>query len=186
MHSPLYISGTDKAIENIIAEGGDSFYNYLDWIGLINDPDLIVLSAVHHYYFDKEDLKDTNTVINLKQLNLIKFLDIFFHSIFNIIPQKSNFVGCFLDHKTRYENSFNNITSQYHAKDSIDPYENGITSRVSFVNTIYNLMDSRTNKYMTRDSVSTLLKRQGFETLDMTDLNGLTYFHSQKPGNNKN
>jgi hypothetical protein len=180
LHSPLYLSGTDKAIENLIAEGGDSFYNYVDWIGLLKDPDLIVLSAVHHYYFDTEDLKDTNTVINLKQLNLIKFLDIFFHSIFKIIPQQSNFVGCFLDHKTQYENSFNNFTSQYQGKSNVDPFENGITSRVSFVNTIYNLMDSKTNRFMTRDNVNALLKRQGFKTLDMTDLNGLTYFHSQK------
>jgi hypothetical protein len=186
LHSPLHLSGTDEAIDNLIAEGGDSFYNYVDWIGLINDPDLIVLSAVHHYYFDNDDLRDTNTVINLKQLNLIKYIDIFIHSIFKIMPQKSNFVGCFVDQKTQYENTINNITSQYQVRNNVDPFENGITSRVSFVNTIYNLMDSKTNRYMTKDNVNLLLKRQGFKVLDMTDLNGLTYFHSQKHSDYKN
>lgn len=180
LNSPVDLSGTKKAIKNLIAEGGDSFYNYVDWLGLIDDPDLIVLSSVHHYYFNNDDLKDINTVINLKQLNLIKNIDIFFHSIFKIIPSKSNFIGCFLDNKTQYNFAINNILSQYHAKNNIDPFENGITSRIPFLNKVYNLMDSKTNKYLTRSNVSSLLKEQSFKVLDMTELNGLTYFHSQK------
>lgn len=184
--SPADLSGKNKAINNLIAEGGDSFYNYVDWLGLIDDPDLIVLSSVHHYYFNNDDLKDINTVINLKQLNLIKNIDIFFHSIFKIIPSKSNFIGCFLDNKTQYHFAINNILAQYHAKNNIDPFENGITSRIPFLNKVYNLMDSKPNKYLTRSNVSLLLKEQSFKVLDMTELNGLTYFHSQKTLDYKN
>jgi hypothetical protein len=180
LNSSVDLSATKKAINNLIAEGGDSFYNYVDWLGLIDDPDLIVLSSVHHYYFNNDDLKDINTVINLKQLNLIKNIDIFFHSIFKIIPSKSNFIGCFLDNKTQYHFAINNILSQYQAKNNIDPFENGITSRIPFFNKVFNLMDSKTNKYLTRSNVSSLLKEQSFKVLDMTELNGLTYFHSQK------
>ncbi len=63
-------SNSSEAITNLITEGGDSFYNYVEWIGLLNDPDLIVLSPFHHYFFENEDLKNTRTIINLKQLNL--------------------------------------------------------------------------------------------------------------------
>lgn len=177
---PIELSVTKVAIDNLIEEGGDSFYNYVDWVGLIKDPDLIVLSAVHHYYFDNEEMKNTNTIINLKQLNQIKNVDIFFHSIFKIISPKSNFIGCFLDHKTNYRFAVTNIISQYLAKNKIDPYENGITSRVPLLNSFYKFMDSKTDRYLTRDKVSLLLKKEGFKILDMTELNGLTYFHSQK------
>jgi len=183
----VYYSGTDRlsgpepAISKLIAEGGESFYNYIDWIGLIKDPELIVLSGVHHYYFDNEDLKNTNTVINLKQLNQTKYLNAFFRSIFNIMRPKSNFIGCFLDNKTQYGFTNNNILSQFYAKNKVDPFENGITSRIPLLNTVYNLMDSKTDKYLTGRIVSSLLKKEGFKVLDMTELNGLTYFHSQKP-----
>ncbi|HBH84211.1 MAG: hypothetical protein A2X05_11735 [Bacteroidetes bacterium GWE2_41_25] len=179
-NNPVEILNTGEAINKLISEGGDSFYNYVEWIGLLKDPDLIVLSSLHHYFFDNEDLKNTKTIINLKQLNLIKEIDIFFHSIFKIAPPKSNFIGCFLDNKTQYEFSINNIISQYHSKNNVDPFENGIKSRNGFLNSVYNLLDSRTDRYLTKSNVSSLLKRQGFKVMDMTKLNGLTYFHSQK------
>jgi len=180
LNSPVEISNSDEAIDKLVTEGGDSFYNYVDWIGLIKDPDLVVLSSVHHYFFENEELKNTKTIINLKQLNLIKEIDLFFHSIFKIVPPKSNFVGCFLDSKTQYEFAINNILSQYHAKNNIDPFENGIKSRNPFLNTVYNLLDSKTDRYLTKSNVASLLNRQGFKVIDMTKLNGLTYFHAQK------
>lgn len=178
--SPVEISNNSEALTNLIAEGGDSFYNYVEWIGLLKDPDLLVLSSYHHYFFENEELKNTKTIINLKQLNLIKEIDLFFHSIFKIAPPKSNFIGCFLDSKIQYEYAINNMLSQYQATNNIDPFENGIKSRNGFLNTVYNLLDSKTDRYLTESNVSSLLKRQGFKVMDMTKLNGLTYFHSQK------
>lgn len=178
--SRVETSNTSEAISDIIAEGGDSFYNYVEWIGLLRDPDLVVLSSYHHYFFENEDLKNTKTIINLKQLNLIKEIDLFFHSIFKIAPPKSNFVGCFLDSEIQYEYAINNMLSQYHTTNNIDPFENGIKSRNGFLNSVYNLLDSKTDRYLTESNVASLLKRQGFKIMDMTKLNGLTYFHSQK------
>jgi hypothetical protein len=180
--SPFDLRGTNKAIDTLFAEGGENFYNYVDWIGLANDPNLIVLSSIHHYYFDTEDLKDVNTLVNLKQLNLIKNLKVFFHSISQNISSKCNFIGSYLDSGTQNGYANANITSQYKTKNNVDPFENGISSRIPFLNSIYNYMDSRTNKNMTRRNVSMLLAEFGFKILDMTELNGLTYFHSQKAG----
>ena len=41
-------------------------------------------------------------------------------------------------------------------------------------------MDSKTNKYLSRRDVTSLLSDRGFKVLDMTELNGLTYFCAQK------
>lgn len=180
LNSPVEIAQNSEAVSNLIAEGGDSFYNYVEWIGLLKDPELVVLSSFHHYFFENEDIKNTKTIINIKQLNLIKEIDQFFHSIYKIAPLKSNFIGCFLDSKIQYEYAINNMLSQYHKTNNIDPFENGIKSRNSFLNTVYNLLDSKTDRYLTESNVISLLKRQGFKVMDMTKLNGLTYFHSQK------
>src|SRR5664279_5157415 len=83
-------TGTSEVIDLLIAEGGESLYNYIDWLGLVNDPNLIVLSSQRHYYYEEEDLKNLSTIVNLKQLNQIKNLKGFFQSIFKIIPPKSN------------------------------------------------------------------------------------------------
>lgn len=174
------LPGTYEAIDKLIAEGGESFYNYVEWIGLIKDPNLIVLPSVHHYYFDTIDLKNMNTLINLKQLNHIKNIAGFFQSIFRIIPSNSNLIGCFLDNKTQYKFANNNILSQYKLKHRVDPFENGITSRSAFLNTAFSFMDSKTNRYLTKRNVSMLLNKQGFKVLNMKELNGLTYFHAQK------
>lgn len=180
LDSPVEMSDSNEALNNLIAEGGESFYNYVEWIGLIKDPDLVVLSSYHHYFFENADLKNTKTIINLKQLNLIKEIEPFFHTIFKIAPPKSNFISCFLDSKIQYDYAVHNMLSQYHATNNIDPFENGIKSRNGFLNTVYNLLDSKTDRYLTESNVSSLLRRQGFKVMDMTKLNGLTYFHSQK------
>jgi len=41
-------------------------------------------------------------------------------------------------------------------------------------------MDSKTNNYLSGRSVSLLLENHGFKILNMTELNGRTYFCAQK------
>jgi len=45
---------------------------------------------------------------------------------------------------------------------------------------VYDLIDSRTNRYMTEKSVRFLLEDTGLKILDITEFNGLTYFCTQK------
>jgi hypothetical protein len=45
---------------------------------------------------------------------------------------------------------------------------------------MYSFIDSRTNRYLTRRSVTSLLKESGLELVGMTEINGLTYFHTRK------
>jgi hypothetical protein len=51
---------------------------------------------------------------------------------------------------------------------------------------LYSLMDSKTNKYMSGRIVTLLLEDHGFKVLDMTELNGLTYFCAQKVKSDEN
>jgi hypothetical protein len=160
--------------EIIAAEGCENFVNYIEWLRLDKDPDLVILSSHHHYYYDAEEMKKVKTIINLIELNQIKEIRNFLHSIFHILPPKSNFIGCFVDNKNK-----NGFVQRKYSSDSL-AIENDIVSKNPFLNMIYSIMDSRINKYMSRKNVTLLLEDHGFEVLDMTELDGLTYFHAQK------
>ena len=170
------LTETRPVFELLTAEGGESFFNYIDWLGLAKDPDLIVLSSMHHYYYDADDLKDVRTVVNLMPLNQIKQIKGFFHSIYHLLPHKCYFVGCFVDHKK----NFGFILKINPLDKNSESVNQGILSRIPLLNKIYRMMDARTDKYLSGKNIILSLEDLGFKVLDMTELNGLTYFCAQK------
>lgn len=176
---PFNVTEKNPVIE-ILAKGKFKiFIDYLEWLGLANDPNLIILSPTHHYYYDDEDLKEVTTVLNLKQLNHIKEVKEFLQTINQMLPPMSYFVGSFIDRRHQY--GFFPAATDSHMPGNIDPVENGIISRIPILNMIYDLLDSRTNnRNMTSKSVSMLMEDAGFKVVDITEINGITCFCSQK------
>jgi len=170
------LTETRPVFELLTAEGGESFFNYIDWLGLAKDPDLIVLSSMHHYYYDADDLKDVRTVVNLMPLNQIKQIKGFLHSIYHLLPHKCYFVGCFVDHK----NNFGFILKINSLDKNSESVSQGILSRIPLLNKIYRMMDARIDNYLSGKNITLSLEDLGFKVLDMTELNGLTYFCAQK------
>jgi len=148
----------NPVIDNLIAEGGENFFHYINWLGLANEPHMLVLSSTHHYYYDNNDFKGVTTLINLKKLNLIKHLDSFLRIICHLLSPKTNFIGCFTDKKTKNRDS---VTSKMYKK-------------------VLNFLDSKTDVAIDKKDFTILLESHGFKLLDMTEIDGLTYFISQK------
>jgi hypothetical protein len=170
----------NPAFKTLIAEGHEDLIKYLEALGLSKDPNLVLLSSKHHYYYDAEEMKNVKTVINLKEINQIKQIKSFLHTMFHILPQKSNFVGCFVDKEKNFGYYFRENLSINNSGNSNNSVENGITSRIPFLNMVYSIMDSKTNRYLSRVTVFSLFDDHGFKVLNMTDINGLTYFLAQK------
>jgi hypothetical protein len=166
----------------LIAEGGENFFNYVDGLGMVQDPDLVVLSSVHHYFYDNKEMNNFKTVINIKELNQIKQIKSFLHSCLLFMPQNSNFIGCFTDNNKI--NGYKLKESSTSAEDdkSCEDIENSIVSRNPFINMLYSIMDLKTNTYMSKLSTSLMLEDNGFKVKNMTEINGLTFFHAQKSG----
>ena len=172
---------TDKeVIDNLITEGGYDFYNYVDRISLLNDPNLIVLSSVHHYYYDADEMINVKTIVNLKELNKIKQIRDFLQSHLHTMPAGCNFVGFFANNAKVDRYALRYTSSLLLNMKKSEDIENSIVSRFPILNMIYALMDWKTNRYMSESGVTLLLKEFGFKVLDMTEINGRTYFHSQK------
>ena len=137
-------------------EGGENFYEYLDWLGMTEDSDIIVLPLTQHYYYDYDDLRGVKTIINLRRLNLIKNLDGFIRSLQDMLSPGASFIGCFADWKSqRYT---------------------GIPSKM--YKGILNMIDSRTDSDLDLEEVSRRLEKNGFRLLDITEFSDLTYFRA--------
>jgi hypothetical protein len=176
---PLNTGVTNEAMDILMTEGGESFNNYVNYLGLADEPDMIVLSSMHHYYYDPEEMKGIKTVINLKELNQIKNVRSFLNSFLHSLPQKSNFIGCFTDNEKVNGYELRYRSSNDH-KRSIDDIDNGIVSAFPFLNMLYSLMDSKIYNYLSRMTILQLLREYDFKIFDMTVVSGLTLFHSQK------
>lgn len=146
-------------IVNLITEGGINFFRYIKRMGLAKEPDLLLLSSKHHYYYDESDLKKVKALINLKSLNLIKHLDSFLASLAQILPHDATFIGCFASSKNNTE--------------TLSVHFSRLFTR------FLNLLDSRTDRDMDKTKVAELLEAHGLKIIDMTEINGITYFYSQ-------
>lgn len=163
----------------LVGEGHEDFYNYLDWLGLAKSPDLLILASIHHYYFEIEDLKNVSTVVSLKRLNSLTKPKDFLREIYSVLPHKCHFIGCFTDNKKQ---SLFSASKKYPGPiDSLDPGSVMTTGRWnSFLNVLYGVIDAKTNRYMSEKAVRLLLEETGFKILDITEFNDLTYFCTQK------
>lgn len=168
----LFDELSDAAREDLI--------EYLDRMGLINEGDLLVIPSTRHYFYDAEDMKSIKTVVNLRQLNHVREVREFLRNIVDLLPAKSNFVGCFVDNKVQngFSDKYSNLPREISEK--AEAWENGIESRIPFINRMYSFIDSRTNRYLTKRAATHLLEECGLQIIGMTELNGLTYFWTQK------
>ncbi len=155
------VSGFFPAIVNMIAEDGQNFFQYLKSLGLSRENNLVVLSSRHHYYYDENELKNVSTLVNLRKLNMIKYLDEFLFTL-QILPPNTSFLGCFND-------------SGIHSGNG-----NGIRLSIQSLRRILNVLDPGINRFLDKHKVKELLETYGFRVTDMTEMDGLTYFCARK------
>lgn len=167
-------NGRTPVFDNLVNEGCEHFFPYLDFIGLAKASDILFLSSNKHFFYDAEELKNISTVVNLKPLNQIKEIRSLLHDTFRLMPHRSCFVGCFVNNKKQ------NMFSDQPTNLQTDSYENSIESRIPIINKMYNLFDRRTNRYLSPRTTRVLLEESGLKVIDMTEINGLTYFYARK------
>lgn len=182
--SPMKLSLRDSGLihlfDELDIEVRQSLIDYLDRMGLVKESGMLVIPSSRHYFYDADDMKGVRTVITLRQLNHIREIKDFLKQITGLLPANSNFIGCYIDNRAQsgFSDRYGNLPKQQ--SDREEAYENGIESRIPFINRMYSFIDSRTNRYLTRRSVTNMLKEAGLELVGMTEINGLTYFHTRK------
>jgi len=171
---------SNPVLEKLSSEGCESLYSYLDWLGLANDPDMVILPSSNHFYYSTEDLKNVRTIVNLRQFNRVVKLREHLHTIYNVIPFSCYYLGFFMDSKNKNIFLPDKSTSTQNNEGKVERVFNGIVLRIPILNKLYDLMDTKHSRLMSRRAMTILLEDSGLKVLDMTELNGLTYFCTQK------
>ncbi|MRR19109.1 hypothetical protein EG827_02855, partial [bacterium] len=142
-------SGLMHLFEELDIEVRQSLIDYLDRMGLIKESGMLVIPSSRHYFYDADDMKGIRTVITLRQLNHIREIRDFLKQIKELLPENSNFIGCFVDNRSHngFTDKYSNLPRQ--VSDRAEAYENGIESRIPFINRMYSFIDSKTNRYLT-------------------------------------
>lgn len=94
-------------------------------------------------------------------------------------PPKCCLIGCFIDNKKQSGFSLKKRQSAPYSNLNPENEKHGIVSSIPFLNTIFSLLDAKTNKYLSGKHVLHLLKNNGFLVLDMTEFGGMAYFCAQ-------
>ncbi len=174
------VSRLHQLLAEVTAEVRQDLISYLDGMGLINDPSILVIPSTRHYFYDAEDMKGVKTVINLKPLNHVREIRDFLRKLGEMLPGDCTFVGCFIDNKSEkgFSDKYGNLPRNL--SDKAEAYENGIESRIPFINRMYSFIDMKTNRYLTTRTVYMLLEESNLQLVTMTEKNGLTYFHARR------
>jgi hypothetical protein len=161
-------------------ENSKDFFNYLDLLGLTKVPDIIVLPQVHHYYYEAEDLINLKMLVNLKHLNYIKNLMNFLYAIYHILPPRSFFAGSFFVNEKQSVFISRSQKPRDQVPDRFEMKGKGFATGMPLLDRMHRLIDFGAKRYLTNGSVGFLLEEALFKVLDMTEINGLTYFCAQK------
>jgi hypothetical protein len=160
--------------------------NYVKRLCTTKESEVLVLSSNGHYFYDAEEMKNIKIVTSFKELNKISDLKVFLQSVYSIIQPKTFFIGHFTDfNQTGKINDEADITQQLSLKTNED-IKNGIRSRFTLINRLYNILDARAFNSLSRRTVELYLRNSGFKVVDMTSIKMTTCFCAQRlPSSNK-
>jgi hypothetical protein len=176
----------DKGIRNplyndLMSEAGEDIVRYLESFDLLQSRNFILLSSKRHYLYGPEELRLVKTVINLKPINQIEQINYTLRTMNRVLPMKGNFVGCFMDYKT-VKKSMMQVNSSKIAYLLLMMHwiDSRFISQIPLINRVQYIMNPRKMKSLTSAETQRLLVNNGFSVKNITEINGLTYFISQK------
>jgi hypothetical protein len=166
---------------DLLNEAGENVVRYLERFNLVQNRNFILLSSVRHYLYGPEELKLVKTIINLKLINQITPINYCLRTMNRALPMKGNFVGCFIDYKSQ-KNKVLQISPSTLAYllFLLHWIDNRLIAQIPLVNRVRYIINPRKIKLLTTVETRQLLENNGFLVKDVTEIDGLTYFISQK------
>lgn len=126
----------------------DQFSFYLDSLNIKMNQNILVLTS--HYYYNLDELSHVNAIVHTQELNKVSNLQVLMSNMMKGLSNGTKFIGCFIDNKIYYK------------------------SKIGYW--MFHLIDPENSKYVTRKRVIKLFIKFGLRIVDMTEVNGITYF----------
>jgi hypothetical protein len=146
----------------------------------MKESEMLVLSSSHHYFYDAEEMKNVKVVTSLKELNKISDLKGFLKTLSSTLQPNTFFLGHFTSNDSAssfIQDTLNPGRADIKISEDID---NGIRSRFTILNKIYNILDARSFSSLSNKTVELYLRNYGFKLVDMTATKMTTCFCAQR------
>lgn len=156
----------EKTRNNIVlnalcADGYTDFCQYLKFMGLAGECDMMILSSLRYFYHDTNEFNRVKVLINLAKLNQIAHLDSFIRIIFSLLPERTSFVGCFHDNDRFCPEDQSQVRSKFHQ---------------AFNNKCGRVAGTK----LSERTVTMVLEKNGFRVFNISRINGTSFFYSEK------
>lgn len=170
-----------RIYSELVDEVGEDVLLYLSEFPCLKSPNILFLSSVRHYLYDSKELSQVDTLINFRALNGTRHISFYLQTMNQLLPEEGYFIGCFVDYSTFREEfrSRRPTTLRYIFLMSYI-FVNRVIPRVPLLNAFQSAMIHGKKKCLTPSEVVCHLDKHGFKVLDMTVIDGVTYFVSQK------
>jgi hypothetical protein len=176
----------NPVLADIMEEAGEEVYSYLEKFKLTEMENILFLPSVRHYLYNSEELKLANSVINFKLLNRIPHIRYFLVTMNRLLPIEGLYVGCFLDYKKQKQRILKNKHSLLgYAFLMSYAFINRAVPRIPVVKHVQHLLNSGKVKCITREEAKLLLEKNGFKIINMSEIDGLTYYICKKVSHNQ-
>ncbi|MEN8120603.1 MAG: sugar transferase [Bacteroidota bacterium] len=160
----------------ITRESGKNVFNYFSEHVNVNDQNVSLISTTTP--FNVENLPSgLRTIINLKKVNDMRYINKFFEAANQKLPDAGMFMGCVETSRQRY----NRIGRKFPAfirqiVIMTDFSLNRIAPRLSSFKNLYFNITSGIKRTISKAEVLGRLVSCGFEIIEFTEINNLTYF----------
>ncbi len=178
--SPLTGSARHSIYKALCKDGSEDFYNYLDWLDLAGIRKTLILPKENNFFYSCEDLSGKELIVNLSCLNRVADIHVFLDSMYNHMDLNSYFTGCFRDINSVKEEipDYMKYLKEVENQNTEGKTRQSALSR--FSQKLSSIFSSSNGIPINKDLAKKLLKINGFTVLDMTELNGKTFFCVQK------
>ncbi len=172
---------------DLVDEAGEEVFQYIEKYKLLEKHHSMILSSIRHYLFGSEEIKQVNTVISLKQINRINQIRFFLQNMNHVLPINGHFVGCFIDYKNHRQTILQNYPFLWgYLLLFTHSFSNRIIPRIPPFSWVHSIFNDNKIKCLTASEARILLDENGFHVIDVTEINGLSYFISKKIRHYKN
>lgn len=146
--------------EGILQKESKDFYHYLVRLHMKNKlNNMLVLPARTHFFYDEDDIKQVDGVINLSKLNYVKKLDDFLHRLYRMLKKDTVFCGCFVNNKrAKWDNN----------------------SLRKLLKSLVLIFETRMARLLSEKDVKNILNVNRFEIINMKEIRGVTYFVAKR------
>ena len=166
---------------DIIEESGKEVFDYLERLGVTSKQKILFLSCTRHYLYDSEDLKGVGSIVNFRLTNSIGHVRHYLHTMHRILLEDGYYAGCFLDYKNQRQGMLTGYHSLLgHAFLFLYRFMNRVVPRIPLINKVQHVLNSGEIKCITSNELKELLKKNGFQVIDMVEIEKVTYFVARK------